>query len=46
MITLGHLMVEILRNRGDQAMLDGLAEQVDELASAFPAYAEDFVGHV
>ena len=46
MITLGHLMVEILRNRSDAASLAGLKEQVGELAQAFPAYPEDFPGYV
>lgn len=46
MMTLGSLIVEILRKRGDDVALKQLAEQVAELAAAFPSYPEGFVGHV
>ena len=46
MVTLGRLLVEILRKRDDDVALKQLAEQVTELALAFPSYPEDFAGHV
>ncbi len=46
MMTLGSLIVEILRKREDDAALKQLSEQVTELAAAFPSYPEDFPGHV
>jgi len=46
MITLGHLIVSVLRNRAEPAVLAQLAGEIAELASAFPAYPEDFLGHV
>ncbi len=46
MITLGHLIVSVLRNRAEPAVLAELAGEIAELASAFPAYPEDFPGHV
>jgi glycine hydroxymethyltransferase len=46
MVTLGSLIVEILRHRHDDLMLKQLEQQVGELADAFPAYPSDFAGHV
>ena len=46
MVTLGRLIVEILRRRDDGTGLKLLSGQVAELAAAFPSYPEDFVGHV
>ena len=46
MVTLGRLIVELLRKRDDEIVLKQLGEQVAELAAAFPSYPEDFAGHV
>lgn len=46
MITLGHLIVEVLRNREDALALKRLEGEISELAAAFPAYPADFPGHV
>ena len=46
MMILGKAIVEILRKRNDAAVLDQLGAAVSELASQFPAYPEDFAGHV
>ena len=46
MVTLGRLIVEMLRQRDDDIALKALSEQVAELAEAFPAYAAGFPGHV
>jgi glycine hydroxymethyltransferase len=46
MVTLGRLIVEMLRQRDDDIALKQLSEQVAELAEAFPAYAAGFAGHV
>ncbi len=46
MTTLGTLIVEILRSRGDAAALAGLKSRVAELNDAFPAYPAGFAGHV
>jgi glycine hydroxymethyltransferase len=46
MVTLGRLIVEILRTRDDDVALKQLSERVGELAAAFPSYPEDFAGHV
>jgi glycine hydroxymethyltransferase len=46
MVTLGNLIVEILRKRNDPAVLGQLGAAVRELADAFPAYPPDFAGYV
>jgi hypothetical protein len=46
MITLGTLIVQILRQRGDDVALKELGTRVPELADGFPAYPADFPGHV
>lgn len=46
MITLGHLMMQVLRNRDDALALKQLQADISDLASAFPAYPADFSGHV
>ncbi len=46
MITLGSLIVEILRKRGDSSALAGLRSRVMELNDAFPAYPAQYAGHV
>ena len=46
MVTLGSLIVEILRKRNDPSVLDQLRERVTELADAFPAYPVEFNGYV
>jgi len=46
MIVLGRVIVEILRQRHDPAVLDQLRPIVDELISGFPAYPVDFNGYV
>ncbi len=46
MSTLGRLIVEILRRRDDEIALKQLADQVAELAAAFPPYPAGFAGHV
>jgi glycine hydroxymethyltransferase len=46
MMTLGTLIVEILRNRSDELALKQLEQQVAELAEAFPLYPAGFPGHV
>ncbi len=46
MATLGRLMVEILRMRGDDAALAGLKAQVAELNDAFAPYPAGYSGHV
>lgn len=46
MMTLGSLIVEILRKRSDDAVLAQLREAVSELADAFPAYPVEFNGYV
>jgi glycine hydroxymethyltransferase len=46
MVTLGRLIVEVLRKRGDQRALEQLGERISELAAEFPSYPEDFPGHV
>ncbi|MFQ5554456.1 MAG: serine hydroxymethyltransferase [Acidimicrobiia bacterium] len=46
MTTLGRLIVEILRKRGDDVALKQLADQVAELADGFPPYPAGFPGHV
>ena len=46
MVTLGRLIVEILRQRDDALRLKQLGEGVAELAEAFPAYPADFPGFV
>jgi glycine hydroxymethyltransferase len=46
MVTLGRLIVEVLRKRGDRRALEQLGERISELAAAFPPYPEDFPGHV
>jgi glycine hydroxymethyltransferase len=46
MVVLGRTIVEILRQRDNQAALDQLAGTVAELAAAFPSYPSDFDGYV
>ncbi|MFV1999956.1 MAG: serine hydroxymethyltransferase [Acidimicrobiia bacterium] len=46
MVTLGTAIVEILRKRNDQAVLEQLGRAVTELADAFPAYPIEFNGYV
>ena len=46
MITLGHLIVAVLRNIDEEVMLKELGEQVSELAAQFPAYPTTFPGFV
>ena len=46
MISLGHLMMEVLRNRDDAIALKQLKADISELAAGFPGYPADFVGHV
>ncbi len=46
MITLGRLIVEVLRNRESPGMLAELETQISELSAAFPGYPETFPGHV
>lgn len=46
MVTLGDLIVEILRKRNDALALDQHRQTVAELAAAFPAYPVEFNGYV
>ncbi len=46
MVTLGHLTLEVLRSRSDALALKRLEADISDLAGQFPAYPEDFVGHV
>ncbi|MCL1599050.1 MAG: serine hydroxymethyltransferase [Actinomycetia bacterium] len=46
MVTLGSAIVEILRKRGDAAVLQQLGGVIAELAAAFPAYPLEFNGYV
>ena len=46
MITLGHLIVQVLRNRRDPVTLHGLEAEITTLAAEFHAYPGDFGGHV
>ena len=46
MVTIGSLIVEILRKRDDDMALKQFGEAVIELAEAFPAYPPGFPGHV
>ncbi len=46
MVTLGCLIVEVLRNRTDEMALRRLEQKLRELADAFPPYPEGFSGHV
>jgi glycine hydroxymethyltransferase len=46
MITLGALIVEVLRSRDQEIALKELTGQISELASAFPAYPLSFPGFV
>ena len=46
MITLGHLLMQVLRNRNDGLILKQVEADIADLAAEFPAYPEDFVGHV
>ncbi|RPI25033.1 MAG: serine hydroxymethyltransferase [Actinobacteria bacterium] len=46
MVTLGRLIVEILRKRDDDLALKQFAEAVTELVDEFPAYPEGFAGFV
>ncbi len=45
MTTLGSLIVEILRKRGDEGALRSLKAQVSELAEAFRPYPAGYSGH-
>ena len=46
MVTLGRLIVEVLRHRESPAMVAELEGQIAELSAAFPGYPESFPGHV
>ena len=46
MVTIGSLIVEILRKRDDDMALKQFGEAVTELTDAFPAYPSDFPGYV
>jgi glycine hydroxymethyltransferase len=46
MLTLGSLIVDILRNREDKVLLAQLSRGVRDLVADFPAYPAGFVGHV
>jgi glycine hydroxymethyltransferase len=46
MVTLGDLIMAVLRNRDEDVVLKELAGQITELAAAFPAYPADFPGFV
>jgi glycine hydroxymethyltransferase len=46
MITLGHLIISVLRNRQDAGTLMALKAEIAGLANVFPAYSSDFAGHV
>ena len=46
MVTLGTLLVQILRQRNDEVALKELGARVQELADEFPGYPTDFPGHV
>ena len=46
MVTLGRLIVEVLRKRDDPMTLRQLRDRVEELADEFPAYPADSPGHV
>ena len=46
MITLGHLIVAVLRNIDEDVMLKELDQQIGELAGRFPAYPVTFPGYV
>lgn len=46
MITLGHLVMQVLRNREDARALDLLSADIRRLAAEFPAYPFGFPGHV
>jgi len=43
---LGALIVGVLRHRDDDAALKELADQIGDLATAFPGYPAGFAGHV
>jgi len=42
----GRLILEALRGRESEAVLDSVRERVAEIAAAFPPYPADFPGHV
>ncbi len=46
MVTLGRVIVDILRNRSDDAALRKAATTVSNLISAYPAYPGEFKGYV
>ena len=46
MVTLGTLIVQILRQRNDEVALKELGARVHELADEFPGYPVHFPGHV
>jgi glycine hydroxymethyltransferase len=46
MMTLGDLIVAVLRNREEEVVLKDLAGQIGELAAKFPAYPVGFPGFV
>jgi glycine hydroxymethyltransferase len=46
MVTLGTLIVQILRQRNDEVALKELGNRVHELADEFPGYPAEFPGHV
>jgi glycine hydroxymethyltransferase len=45
MLTLGNVIVELLRRRNDPHAVATIKEAVDELIAAFPAYPADFPGY-
>jgi glycine hydroxymethyltransferase len=45
MITLAHLVMQVLRNRNDEPALKQLEGDIADLAAAFPAYPADFPGY-
>ena len=45
MLTLGNVIVELLRRRNDAYAVGTIKEAVDELIEAFPAYPKDFSGY-
>ena len=46
MVTLGTLIVQTLRQRGDELALKQLRSGIHELADEFPGYPSEFPGHV
>ena len=46
MVAIGRLISAALRQRDDERVLKDVSATVDELVRGFPAYPEDFAGHV